>query len=145
MSAKKSRILSFLSIAVLVSASITTVVAQESLAIKEAYAPKYPEGARQARAEGEAIVRVSVSPEGEVVGATFIEGNPLFASIGETYARRWKFAPFKEKELRDQLVTFMFKLLPEAASDEDEAIIFLSPATVKVIRRVQSVHQVTSN
>jgi TonB family protein len=45
------------------------------------------------RAKDEVIVRVEISPPGEVISAALIEGDSALKEIAEEAARRWKFTP----------------------------------------------------
>lgn len=45
------------------------------------------------RAKSEAVVRVMISPRGEVLNATLIEGDSTLKEIAEEAAERWKFEP----------------------------------------------------
>lgn len=48
------------------------------------------------QAKGDAVVRVLIAPSGEVINATFIEGNPALKKAAEAAARDWKFKPMLE-------------------------------------------------
>jgi TonB family protein len=45
------------------------------------------------RAKDEVIVRVEISPPGEVISAALIEGDSMLRTVAEEAARRWKFEP----------------------------------------------------
>jgi TonB family protein len=45
------------------------------------------------RAKDEVVVRIMISPPGEVVNATFIEGDATLREVAEEAARRWRFEP----------------------------------------------------
>lgn len=130
---------------ILIGAGCLSLHAQELPKVKRIYVPPYPEGARGARMEGTSIVRITVDKDGKVTNAKFASGNRIFSVITESYAKRWVFEPISNGEICEFSVEFIFELLPETASHEEEATVFLPPTTVKVLRRTQKVAQMVTN
>ncbi|HWN10554.1 MAG TPA: energy transducer TonB [Pyrinomonadaceae bacterium] len=55
--------------------------------------PVYPAGARQARAAGTILVRVTIGEKGNVIAARAVEGHPLLRASAVAAARKSKFSP----------------------------------------------------
>jgi TonB family protein len=55
--------------------------------------PKYPDGARAARASGQVAVAVTIDEEGKVISASAVSGHPLLRAAAEEAARASIFNP----------------------------------------------------
>ncbi|MFI5117467.1 MAG: energy transducer TonB [Terriglobales bacterium] len=56
--------------------------------------PVYPEAARREQIQGEVMVRLAITPGGDVENATSISGNPLLAAAVVDAMKQWKFQPY---------------------------------------------------
>jgi TonB family protein len=56
-------------------------------------APEYPTIARQARAAGTVVVRVTIDEDGNVIAAQAVSGHPLLQAAAVTAARQARFSP----------------------------------------------------
>ena len=55
--------------------------------------PVYPEAARRQQVQGEVLVRLAITPAGDVESATPISGDPLLAAAAVDAMKKWKFQP----------------------------------------------------
>lgn len=56
--------------------------------------PVYPKAARSEQLQGEVMVRLAITPAGDVESATAISGNPLLAEAVVDAMKKWKFQPY---------------------------------------------------
>jgi protein TonB len=56
-------------------------------------APEYPAIARQARAAGTVVVRVTIDEDGNVIAAQAVSGHPLLQAAAVAAARQARFSP----------------------------------------------------
>jgi TonB family protein len=56
--------------------------------------PEYPQEAREQRIQGEVVLRIIVSREGEVSKVTLISGHPLLAPAAKDAVKQWKYQPY---------------------------------------------------
>lgn len=56
--------------------------------------PEYPQMARAARLQGSVVLRVTISPQGNVASIDAISGNPLFINAAVIAVREWHYRPF---------------------------------------------------
>ncbi len=94
-------------------------------------APHFPEGARDARASGITKIAVKIDTKGNVISARFDEGNKFFGVVSENSAKKWVFES-STKETRETTITFVFTLLPENSTFDEEVTIFTMPNTVEI-------------
>ena len=64
------------------------------LAVVKFTKPVYPEAARRQQIQGEVLVRLAITPAGDVESATPISGNPLLAAAAVDAMKKWKFQPY---------------------------------------------------
>ncbi len=94
----------------------------EGSAIKKV-APAYPIPAREARAQGQVQVNVTVDESGNVISAEVASGHPLLRDAALEAARQWKFKPTtvgSEAVKVQGLLTFNFTLHGKAEAPEPE-------------------------
>jgi TonB family protein len=65
----------------------------EGLIVKKVQ-PDYPQLARTARIQGDVVLKVSISPEGEVSTANLISGHPMLAAAAITAVKQWRYKPY---------------------------------------------------
>jgi TonB family protein len=56
--------------------------------------PVYPQAARRDQIQGEVMVRLAITPAGDVESAVPISGNPLLAAAVVDAMKKWKFQPY---------------------------------------------------
>ena len=118
--------------AVLLPSAVALLLLQPSLVgresapkVKLAVAPKYPALTLAGRVYGQVIIRVKISPSGDVTDASVIEGHPMLRESALLAAREWKFAPSRIEE-RATTLKFNFVVLSDMAPLNSQ-VIFLPP------------------
>ena len=75
--------------------------------------PQLPQEARQGHIEGEVVLKILISRQGDVIEASLISGHPLLAPAAIDAVRQWKYKPFllnrQPAEVETQVVV-AFKL-----------------------------------
>jgi len=56
--------------------------------------PNYPPLARQARIQGQVILRAVISKDGSIEGLTLISGHPMLAPAAIDAVKQWKYKPY---------------------------------------------------
>jgi TonB family protein len=56
--------------------------------------PEYPEEAREAHLQGEVVLRIIISREGDVSKVVLISGHPLLAGAAIDAVKQWKYKPY---------------------------------------------------
>ena len=69
--------------------------------------PKYPEEARKQEIQGVVVLRVMISPEGDVHDATLVSGDLLLASAAKNAVRQWKYKPYFLDDMPVEVDTFI--------------------------------------
>ncbi len=75
--------------------------------------PTYPPIARQARVQGEVILKAIISKEGEIKELELVSGHPMLAPAAIEAVRRWRYRPFLlsgEPIEVETLVTVIFRI-----------------------------------
>jgi len=75
--------------------------------------PNYPPLARQARVQGEVVLKAIVSKEGEIKELELVSGHPMLAPAAIEAVRRWRYRPFLlngEPIEVETLVTVIFRI-----------------------------------
>jgi TonB family protein len=99
--------------------------------IKYIEAPEYPELARQAAIEGAVNVQLVVGPNGRVISARAITGNPILKQEAERNAANWVFADGKEQHFE---IHYDFRLEnPRVSYVPRTKVSFYLPGTVKIV------------
>ncbi len=101
--------------------------------LASAQLPFYPQLARMARVQGTVELDVTVSPEGKVLAAKAVSGNPLLRTEAERNVKTWTVQwPTLLKSSVQRKVEFVFKL-------SDKSAPAYSPFTVTVsgIERIE--------
>jgi TonB family protein len=78
--------------------------------------PFYPPLARQARVQGEVVVRMTVTPDGKPTGVEAVSGNPVLERSAVENVQTWAFQPPGVSMKRE--ITFIDKLSPELATGD---------------------------
>ncbi len=103
--------------------TVTTVVA-----------PNYFPSALHSHASGEAIVAVKIASDGSVTSTEAVSGNSVLVAGSMQIARRWKFAPTKDKNrIRTARLTFVYRLVPRDTPVDELLPIFKPPYRVEVV------------
>jgi periplasmic protein TonB len=56
--------------------------------------PTYPPLARQARIQGQVVLRAQISKEGSIEGLTLVSGHPMLAPAAIDAVKQWKYKPY---------------------------------------------------
>jgi periplasmic protein TonB len=56
--------------------------------------PAYPKKARAKRIQGQVLLRILISREGDVREVTVVSGDPLLASAAADTVKQWKYRPY---------------------------------------------------
>jgi protein TonB len=56
--------------------------------------PNYPPLARQARIQGQVILRAVISKDGSIEGLTLVSGHPMLAPAAIDAVKQWKYKPY---------------------------------------------------
>jgi TonB family protein len=56
--------------------------------------PEYPKEAREAHIQGQVVLRVTISREGEVNKVELVSGHPMLAAAAIDAVKQWKYQPF---------------------------------------------------
>jgi TonB family protein len=95
--------------------------------------PRYFAAALATRSQGEVIVAVKVSPEGDVTEAKTISGNQILGGNSIYVLRNWKFNASKNKdEIREAEITFSYKLIEKRNKTTEALSVFSLPFRVEV-------------
>lgn len=80
-------------------------------------APIYPPLARQARIQGEVVIRFTISEEGLPINIRLVSGHPILSPSALEAVRQWRFRPYEvddEPVAADTQVSVKFTLGPTA-------------------------------
>ncbi len=75
--------------------------------------PDYPPLAKSARVEGDVVIEITISEDGDVAAARVVSGHPLLQQAALSAARQWKFKPTLLNNTPVKVsgvLTFRFKL-----------------------------------
>jgi TonB family protein len=56
--------------------------------------PKYPDDARHSRIQGQVVMQVEITKEGDVQSVTLISGHPALAPAAMEAVKQWKYKPY---------------------------------------------------
>jgi len=56
--------------------------------------PNYPPLARQARIQGQVVLRAVISKDGSITGLTLVSGHPMLAPAAIEAVKQWKYKPY---------------------------------------------------
>jgi protein TonB len=56
--------------------------------------PRYPRKARKKRIQGEVLLKILISPKGDVSGVTVESGDPLLVVAATNAVKQWKYRPY---------------------------------------------------
>ena len=76
--------------------------------------PEYPKIAKLRQVEGEVLLRLQVSPEGNVKQVSTVSGNVLLREAAERAAWQWRYPATQLSSSRPTLVRIIFKLNSES-------------------------------
>jgi TonB family protein len=82
----------------------------ENKAVKKVQ-PLYPPLAKRKRIEGKVVVALQISPDGNVAGADFVEGNSMFKPVSLDAAKQWGFQ--KTSGGMSGHITFKFQIVEQ--------------------------------
>jgi TonB family protein len=82
------------------------VHAADARPIRQKVAPTYPELARRMRISGLVHVSATVAPDGSVLAAKTVSGNPMLSPAAESAVLRWKFAPAESQSTVEVDINF---------------------------------------
>src|SRR5712691_7149974 len=80
--------------------------------VTAAVAPNFPLIALHSHTSGEVVIEVKINSDGSVTSAEAVSGNQVLVGSSRQIARRWKFAPTKDKNIRTARLTFVYRLVP---------------------------------
>lgn len=96
--------------------------------------PKYTRLALATRSQGETIIEIEISADGNVVNTETISGNKLLAGISHYVLKKWKFNRIEEeKKTRKTKISFTYHLIPKSDEFTDELFpIFQLPFRIEI-------------
>lgn len=56
--------------------------------------PEYPALAKLARLQGTVVLRITISPEGNVIGSAVVSGHPMLVTAAINAVKQWQYKPF---------------------------------------------------
>ena len=105
-----NRVVSFLSIAVLLSAGVIASGQGSSAAtdrkVSSRVAPAYPELARRMHLQGVVKIEAVVRPNGTVKSTRVLGGNPVLVDAANDAVSKWKFEPASSETTEVVQLTF---------------------------------------
>jgi TonB family protein len=102
-------------------------------AVTVAVAPNYFLTALHSHASGEVVVEVRINSEGSVTSTEAVSGTPVLAAGSRQVARRWKFAPARDKSIRTARLTFIYRLVPRDTPVNELVAVFKPPYRVEIV------------
>lgn len=106
-----------------VAQSIPDLTQEEAIArLTNRVAPVYPPLARQARIQGEVVIRFTISEEGVTTNIRLVSGHPLLSPAALDAVKQWRFRPYEvddEPVAADTQVSVKFTLGPTAEQRAD--------------------------
>jgi outer membrane biosynthesis protein TonB len=119
--------------AVKASASGQEPKQQDLPTVITAVAPNYFPSALHSHASGEVVVAVKIAADCSVTSTEAVSGNSVLAAGSMQIAKRWKFAPTKDKNIRNARLTFVYHLVPRDTPADELLPIFKPPYRVEVV------------
>jgi TonB family protein len=119
--------------AVRVSTSGQEPKQQDLPTVTTAVAPNFPLIALHSHTSGEIVIEVKINSEGSVTSAETVSGSQVLVGSGRHIAKRWKFAPTKDKSIRTARLTFVYRLVPRDTPADELLPVFKPPYRVEVV------------
>lgn len=96
--------------------------------------PVYPERARKQQIQGEVVIRLAITPEGDVESATAVSGDALLTAAAIEAMKQWKFEPYIHngqavRVTTNQRYDFAFRPIDKAPDGEPTASLDASAVT----------------
>jgi TonB family protein len=106
---------------------------QEGPEVRVAVAPNYFPIALHSHTSGTVVVKVHINPDGRVISAEAVSGNPVLVGGTRSVARRWEFASTPDKnKIRSVELVFVYKLVPRDTPPDGLWLIFKPPYRVEI-------------
>lgn len=99
--------------------------------------PRYFAAALATRSQGEVIIEVEISPEGNVTEAKTISGNKILGGNSLYVLKMWKFNPSLNEKIRKTEITFSYRLVPKREVSTEGLTIFKLPFRVEITEVIQ--------
>jgi TonB family protein len=99
--------------------------------------PRYFAAALATRSQGEVLIEVEISPEGNVIEAKAISGNKILGGNSIYVLKMWKFNPSLNGKTRKTEIIFSYKLVSKREISTEGLTVFKLPFRVEITEVIQ--------
>lgn len=94
--------------------------------------PRYFAAALATRSQGEVVIEVEVSSDGNVIEAKTISGNKILGGNSIYVLKMWKFNSSLNEQTRKTEITFSYKLVSKRESSTEGLTVFKLPFRIEI-------------